>query len=144
MLKFAKKTAESLRKRVISLPVVSDKLIETHASERLAAEAGLVPKRCGLCRHFSREEWEQGTQREAAFSEAMRYLRPGQMGRTRTSPMVNPGSDAARALRPTLTEEWRDYGVCMLHNPNGAPAVWGFAEQPEMPQADSPPCGEWL
>lgn len=143
MLNFAKKAAESLAKRAVKLPVVSDQLIATPARERAAAEAGLVPKRCGLCRHFSRELWEQLVQREPAFASATRHLRPAQMGKTRAVQSVNPGSEAARALRPTLTEEWADYGVCALHSPQGAPAIWGFAEQPTMPQSDSNPCEAW-
>ncbi len=143
MFNFAKKAAGVAAKRALKLPIVSDQVIASPIRERAAAEAGLVPKRCGLCRHFSRELWEQLVQREPAFVAAMKHLRPAQMGRTRSAPAVHPGSEAARALRPTLTEEWADYGICALYDPDGAPAIWGFAEQPPMPQADSKPCEAW-
>lgn len=111
--------------------------------ERKAAELELVPRRCGLCKHFSREGFEQQLKTEPAFAEVTRRLKPYQLGsktrEERDAPPPPPGSERARELRPALTEDWTDYGQCTKHGP----VIWGFAEQPAMPNPDSPKCGAW-
>jgi len=130
-------------RKAVSLPVVSDRVIGSPALERQAAVGDLVPKRCGLCKSFSRDRWEQLVQREPTFQQAMSLLSPSMMGRVKTVAYTSPGSAAARELRPMLTERWEDYGVCLLHESRGGPAIWAFAEQPPMPQDDSEPCVRW-
>lgn len=123
----------ALSKSVRNLPVVTDQLIATPARERAAAKAGLVPRRCGLCRHFSREAFEQILQVNPTFTEAMKFARPALMSGRKGSPPKHV-SEMALELRPGLTEEWKDYGVCTRHpEPDGThTAIWGFWEQPPM------------
>lgn len=119
-----------------------DRLTSSLVLERGAAERDMCPRRCGLCRHFSREAFEQELVLQPAFREATLRLKPYQMGAKRDEregPPPLPGSERARDLRPNLTHDWRDYGACTLYGP----AIWGFAEQPPMPEKDSPPCGAW-
>lgn len=126
------------------LPVLNDEqLIETLPREKLAAEHGLVPKRCGLCRFYSRSLAEEELQKNPAMLDAMKLLKPSQMGRARTEPYKHPGSERARELRPALMERWEDFGACVRHNEDGLRIIWGFAEQPAMPEPEDPPCEEW-
>lgn len=119
-----------------------DKLVQAPVVERKAAELGFCPKRCGLCKSFSREAFEQVLLVEPSFARATQHLKPWQMGQTREvkeGPPPLPGSERARELRPNLTQDWQDYGGCTRYGL----AVWGFDEAPAVPNADSPPCGAW-
>ena len=115
-------------------------LVRSPNIERKAAEGGLVPRRCGLCKHFSRVEFEGLLKTNPAFAEMTQLLKPHQTGKPRTAEELARfrGSDAARKLRPALVNDWPDYGVCQKN----AVAIWGFDEQPKL-DADSPPCGDW-
>lgn len=131
----AQRTARS----VFHLPVLASRVTADPRYERTAAQAGLVPQRCGLCRHFSRQAFEEELQANAEFREAIGVLSPSRIGKTRADTSGVPVSDAARALRPTLTHRWEDYGGCTKYSLG----VWAFAEQPPMPGLDSPPCEAW-
>lgn len=132
---YVQNTANTATKRVVHLPLVSDSIVESFTVERALAERGVVPKRCGLCSHFSRAEFEETLRLNPPFAEACRQLTPTQMGGPRRGDGVSP---AARALRPKLQERWDDYGACTLHRIH----LWGFAEQPQ-PSDDAPPCDAW-
>lgn len=152
----AKEHAKSAVRSVVRLPVIDEAVLDDGTRERQAAKAGLVPKRCGLCRHFSREAFLQVAQLNPPFAEAMKYARPGQMaGRKGAAPRFV--SEEQLELRPRLTEEWSDYGVCTHFIDPDDPAgrggahvaIWGYWEQPEMPYVTESgkridkPCEEW-
>jgi len=137
---------DRLKKRAaaaLHLPVIGEAILASPAAERAAAVQGLVPKRCGLCRNFSRGRFEEEVQRNPAFADAMKHLRPAQMGRARHEPYTNPGSERARELRPTLTERWEDFGACLAFQDTGLRVIWGFSEQPAMPEPEDAPCERW-
>ena len=135
-----RRTAES----VVRLPVVGQKVIEDPRLERLAAEQGLVPKRCGLCKHFSKGLWNEAMRINPSFAKATMHLEPTQMGIAgHDNPATAHGSSAARELRPSLARKWEDYGGCLKHIGGGASGIWAFEEQPPMPRPTDKPCEDW-
>ena len=114
-------------------------LVDSPAAERAAAISGLVPKRCGLCRHFNHEAGQAAAMRSEDFMKAMGILGPDQMSRPSNEPAPNRASAAARALRPHLNERFEDYGGCMKYST----ILWAFEEQPNMPESTGEPCSSW-
>lgn len=139
MLDRVRQAAAGAARTLVRLPVITDVVLETPRRERLAAEQGLVPRRCGLCRAFSRQRFVELQKLNPPFAEAQKYLEPAQMGSTREASYMPPGSVAARELRPELAERWEDYGACLKHNL----VIWGFSEAPSMPEPTSAPCEAW-
>ena len=136
----ARDAAES----VVRLPIVGRKVLEDPRLERLAAEQGLVPRRCGLCRHFNRAMWVEALRVNPAFAQATGHLEPTQMGVAGSVDSSSAhGSPAARELRPDLIRRWADYGGCSKHAAQGASGIWAFEEAPPMPGPTDPPCKEW-
>lgn len=141
-------------KRVVTLPVVSDRVLEDPKLERTLAVNGVVPKRCGLCKSFVAQDMSDTLRMNPAFAQAMTLLAPSVMGQLKAKPgeptkKTPIGSEAARELRPNLADRWEDYGGCANFTGLG---VWAFAEEPAIPgemrdggrPADAPtPCKEW-
>jgi len=115
-------------------------LVESPERERAAAIAGLVPKRCGLCKHFNLEAAQREMQANAHWTQAADFLGPEGMGVKSTEQIEPRGSEAARALRPFLHEKFEDYGLCTRWK---TIAFWAFEEQPPAPGPDDAPCQEW-
>lgn len=125
-----------------------EEITKDPAAERRWAQRGFVPQRCGLCANFSHDIGQRMLGRNANFTTATSVLRPHEMSE---GPDATPRAigDAARELRPTLTEEWRDYGYCAKWDR----VLWGFEEQPRFAlehDPDStgavplgPPCTDW-
>ena len=116
------------------------KLTSSKAAERAAAISGLVPKRCGLCRHFNLEAGQRAMSENAHFVQAQEVLGPEHMGLKSTEEVPPRGSIAARALRPDLAEKFADYGLCLRW---GQTILWGFEEDPPMPGPADAPCPSW-
>lgn len=144
---------QATARRVVALPVVSDRVLEDPKLERNLALAGVVPKRCGLCRSFTAQDMPDTLRMNPAFAQAITLLSPSVMGQLKPKGVLptqpRPGSEAARALRPNLADRWEDYGGCARF---GGLGVWAFAEEPPIPgefreggiSADVPtPCREW-
>ena len=142
-------------KRVVTLPVVSDRVLEDPKLERNLALAGVVPKRCGLCKSFVAQDMADTLRMNPAFAQAMTLLAPSIMGQLKAKPgdpappRTPIGSEAARELRPNLSNRWDDYGGCANFQGLG---VWAFAEEPKipgemrdggLPKDAATPCKEW-
>ena len=135
---------QATAKRVVTLPVISDRVLEDAKLERSLAQAGVVPKRCGLCRSFSAQDMKDTQTMNPAFAVAMGLVPPGVMGALKGAKKPVVGSEAARALRPDLSNRWEDYGGCTKYPGLG---VWGFDEAPKIPaefaSGTVAPCKWW-
>lgn len=154
------------KRRALSVLVDNSEVLATQIAnnpqlERTLAKQGVVPQRCGLCKHFDRETYRRVAATNPAFVEAMRYLDPVKMAGINTGPipeapempldelpeppsaLPNPApsraSAAALRLRPRLVETHEDYGACLYWKA----ALWGFEEQPAMPAPTDKPCEKW-
>lgn len=136
---------QGVAKRVVTLPVISDKVLQDPKLERALAVAGTVPKRCGLCRAFAPQDMRETAQMNPAFAQAMTLLSPSIMGALKGAKKPIVGSEAARALRPNLSNRWEDYGGCTKYTGLG---VWAYAEAPAIPtdmsgEPEEQPCRGW-
>lgn len=137
--------AQKVVRRVVTLPIVGDRVLEDPKLERAAALTGAVPKRCGLCRSFNPQDMADTIQMNGAFGAAAQLLSPSVMGTLKGAPPKPAGSEAARALRPDLADRWSDYGGCSRYPGLG---VWGFDEEPTIPadfttDGQQRPCKDW-
>jgi len=141
---------KDLAKRIRKLPVIGeltqladqaavDAVLSSPTKERVAALAGVVPKRCGLCRSFNLERAQEQFAADANWMTAAGFLGPMKMGRKSTEELPERASEAARALRPNLSEKFEDYGLCLKYGR----ILWGFEEAPAMPESSDPPCADW-
>lgn len=134
-----RKRVKDLAKRAVTLPVLNAKLLEDPLVERQFADLGVVPQRCGLCKHYQPQDMADTLRLQRAFAQAADLLTPSVMGHVKGATKSIVGSEAARALRPHLSNEWKDYGGCGLNPGQG---VWAFAEQPQVGDANEP-CARW-